>query len=116
MTHKRAGEVDEVAGFTNNAPAAHLRTLRPMFARDRARVHGDVDHDRTAPSRDVARYLAGDRRGPAGEPAHYHPIARLRCALHALELLFGKRQRLLHEYVLARLQRAHDKRRMTVVA
>ncbi|HXO65191.1 MAG TPA: hypothetical protein VN882_10870 [Steroidobacteraceae bacterium] len=43
MAGQEAQQVDEVAGFTDDAPTADLAVLRPVRCGDRARV------DRTAP-------------------------------------------------------------------
>ena len=66
-TRRRAGQVargvDEVAGLADDAPAAHLRVVRPMRAGQAPRVDAVGDDDRpAAPERLAQRCRSGAKR------------------------------------------------------
>src|SRR5690348_3645934 len=87
-TREGTREVDEVAGFADDAAAALLLVLGPMVARNGAGVDGDDGGQRAAASGELALQLHRERRKAAVEADHEHAVRRARGIGDAGHFLF----------------------------
>src|SRR5205085_11437229 len=99
-------EVNEVADLAPYATAALARVLRPVRARDAARVDAVEDGERRASVREKFFRLARERREAPIE-ADRQRAARERGRFeHRVQLLVAERQRLFDEDAHAEFERA----------